>query len=440
MRMVEHAGVAMAERYKRAIDDICGPDALAILDVPEWNQLTFLDQVLPSDESLPSRRSYNVLLDKIRGVILKVVLKCVDNTSNRLPNFIMREKFFSHAAKSRWDMSELGMSYLVPKRDLVSSQSFSDVYAGLNKYQRALCPFVWLEMRDLFIRDLVGTQEAYNAAMAFFHAFQEDKERGLIPSDSYPDVFDKDDLGFYKRLFDHALSNLSAYGASFSERPDREFGYSITQHLVLNLSEAEMDYLRYENETVYEADIPEAKFGPGGPGPAYHTEDSVPSVSDSVVGGMDDMTIRSSCSGGASTVVGSVVVQDGISTVFDRRRVLAPSSRELASERFTDDAMSADFAEAEFAVPTAHQPLARALEDYVAGSQEGDDDDRAADRGLDLGLDDDDDDDDDEFGCEAFGDSGDDCGDEDEDDGEGDIEIISHADVPEAAGQRPRDG
>lgn len=432
-RMVEHAGVAMAERYRQAIDDISGPNALAILDVPEWNQLTLLDQVIPNDLSLLVRRTYNLLLDAIRAVMLRAVTKCVDKAYAKPTNLVTREKFFSHAAKSRWDMSEMGLSYLVPKRELVTSHSFSAIYTSLNRYQCALCPFMWLEMRDLFITDLVNTQEAYDAASAFSVEFQNAKKRGLILSGPYPDIFDKHDAGFYRRLFEHAVSNLSAYGASFSQRPDTEFGYSINQHMVLSLSEKEMDYLRFEDESIYETDIPEAELGPTGPGPSYHTGITVPSMSDSVVGGMDDMAIRSD--DGASTVVGgSVVVQDGISTVFDRKRVLTPSAS-LASERFTDDAMSADVAEAELAVPAGHQSRGQALVDYVEGSQDvAIDDDLAA---GDLPGD--------EYDSEAFVESdlsiedGGDEDDEDEDD-EDDMEIISRADVAEAAGQRPRDG
>ncbi|KAI7784568.1 hypothetical protein LA080_009805 [Diaporthe eres] len=428
MRMVEHAGVAMAERYKQAVDDICGPDALAILDVPEWNQLTLLDQVIPSDSSLPHRRTYNALLDRIRTVISRVVTKCIDKT----PNMVTRDKFFSHATKSRWDMSEMGLLYLITKRELATSHSLSAVYTGLNKYQRALCPFVWLEMRDLFITDLVGTQDAYDAASAFSIAFQDAKKRNLLlRGRPYPDIFDHHDQGFYKRLFEHAVSSLSAYAASFAQRPDSEFGYSITQHMVLSLSEKEMDYLRFEDETVYESEIPEAELGPTGPGPSYHTGITVPSVSDSVVGEMDDMAIRSD--DGTSTVVGSVVVQDGISTVFDRGRVLTPSES-LASERFTDDAMSADVAEAEFVLPAAHQSRGQALADYVGGfSQDGADDGLVGGGGL---QDDDDDDDSEDFVESEL--SVEESGDDDED--EDDMEIISRAEVAEAAGQRPRDG
>lgn len=431
MRMVEHAGVAMAERYKQAIDDICGPDALAILDVPEWNQLTLLDQVIPSDLSLPLRRTYNALLDSIRTVIFRIVTKCINKVSTNTPNnMVTRERFFSHAAKSRWDMSEMGLSYLVSKRDLATSHSFSAVYTGLNKYQHALCPFVWLEMRDLFITDLRGTQEAYEAASAFSIAFEDAKKRNLIlRGRPYPDIFDQHDQGFYKRLFEHAVSSLSAYAASFAQRPD-EFGYSITQHMVLSLSEKEMDYLRFEDETVYESEIPEAELGPTGPGPSYHTGITVPSVSDSVVGGMDDMAIRSD--DGTSTVVGSVVVQDGISTVFDRNRVITPSES-LASERFTDDAMSADVAEAEFVLPAAHQSRGQALADYAEGSQDGADDGLVGGGGL---QDDDDDDDSEDFVESDL--SVEEGGDDDED--EDDMEIISRAEAAEAAGQRPRDG
>lgn len=425
MRMVEHAGVAMAERYKQAIDDICGPNALAILDVPEWNELTSLDLVIPSDESLPVRKIYNTLLDEIRAVILRAVTKCVDNPETKRPNMVTREKFFGHTPKWRWDASETGLSYLVSKKNPPTSFSLSAVYTGLNKYQRALCPFVWLELRDLSITDLVGTEDAYGAALAFSETFQHAKENKLLLPGAYPDILDDYSQGFYELLFKHAVSNLSAYAASFSQRPDTEFGYRITQHMVLSLSEKEMDYLGWD-ETVYEADIPEAELGPTGPGPAFHTGITVPSVSDSVVGGMDGMAIRSD--DGTSTVVGSVVVQDGISTVYGRTRVLTPSAS-LASERFTDDAMSADVAEAEFAVPALHQSRGQALAAYVEAEQEAVDDGL---RGGDLQYEDDDD-------SEAFMESELSIEEGDEDEEDNDMEIITHDDA-KPAGQQPREG
>lgn len=426
MRMVEHAGVSMAERYKQAIDNICGPNALAILDVPEWNQLTLLDQVIPSEAALPARRTYNALLDKIRSIFLRVVTKCVDNRFSKPPNAVTREKFFSHAAKSRWDMCEKGLSYLVPKKELATSQSLSAAYTSLNKYQRALCPFIWLELRDLFITDLVNTEDAYDAASAFSTAFQDAKRENLILPGPYPNIFDNYDRGFYRHLFEHAISNLSAYAEPFSQRPDREFGYMLTQHMVLSLSEKEMDYLKFD-DSVYESEIPEAELGPTGPGPAFHTGITVPSVSNSVAGAMDDLALRSD--DGTSTVVGSAVAQDGISTVYDRKRVLTPSES-LASERFTDDAMSADVAEAEFALPAGHQSRGQALADYVEDAQDDVDDGVAG-----GGLADDDDD------SEAFLESDFSNEDDGEDDEDGDeIEIITHDDAAEPAGQRPRDG
>ncbi|POS78303.1 hypothetical protein DHEL01_v203311, partial [Diaporthe helianthi] len=418
MRMVEHAGVAMAERYKQAIDNISGPNALAFLKVPEWNHLTLLDQVIPSDKSLPVRRTYNALLDIVRAVICRFVMKCVETPSNQ---------FLSDAARMRWAASEIGLSYLVSKRDSLAKFSLSTVYSGLSKYQRALCPFLWLELRDLFISDLTNQDGVYGAARAFSEAFKHaDMSNILLPGHRPPNSFDIRSQDTYRSLFENAKSSLSDYAAAFSERPDGEFGYSITQHMVLSLSEREMDYLRFEDETVYETDIPEAELGPTGPGPAFHTGITVPSASDSVTGGMGGMAIRSEDS--RSTVVGSVTAQDSFSTVYGRGRVLTPSAS-LPSERFTDEAMSADVAEAEYAVPAEHQSRGQALATYAEAEQEDVDD---SSMGEDLPYDDDDEEKDETFMEEELSIEEWDDGDDDDDD---DMEIITHDEAAKAAEQ-----
>lgn len=428
MRMVEHAGVAMAERYKQAIDDLYSPDALAMLDVPEWNHLTLLDKFIPDDKALPARRTYNVLLAKIRAVFLKAVTTCIDGALTGRPNAVSRETFKSPSARKQFDMCEIGLSYLVSKDQLATSQAFTTIYAGLNKYQRALCPLVWLEMSDLFIPDLIGTQDAYAAATAFSTAFHDAEIKNNLLPGTYPADFDIHDERFYTLIFQHGTDRLSKYALSFSERPDTEFGYRITQHLVLSVNEKEMDYFRFEDETAYEPDIPEAELGPIGPGPSFHTGATVPSVSDSVTGGMDGLALRSD--DGTSTVVGgSVVAQDGISTVLGRGQITTPSES-LASERFTDDNMSADYAEAEFALPADHQPLAHAVAHYVEGPLGGGDDSSEGE-----GFEFEDDDDESEMFVESDASTEDDGGGDEDDE----MEIISHADAP-PAGQGPQGG
>lgn len=424
MRMVEHAGVAMAERYKQAIDNISGPNALDILGVPEWKHLTLLDQVIPNELSLSVRRTYNALMDEIRAVISRFVTKCVDTPRNN--------RLFSHAAKARWDASEVGLSYLVSKQDSLAEFSLCTVHSSLNKYQRALCPFVWLELRDLFISDHTSQQDVYGAAMAFSEAFEyADKNKILLPGPR-PEGFDLHSRDTYRSLFENAKSNLSDYAAEFSQRPDADFGYSITQHMVLSLNEKEMDYLRFEDETVYETDIPEAELGPTGPGPAFHTGITVPSASDSVVDGMDGMAIRSD--DGRSTIVGSVTAQDSFSTVYGRNRVLTPSAS-MPSERFTDDAMSADVAEAEYAVPAMHQSRGQALATYVEAEQEDVDDNLRGEDDLHYYDDSDD--------SEAFMESElsiDEGDDDDVDEYDDDIQVITHDEAAKAADQARREG
>lgn len=258
---------------------------------------------------------------------------------------------------------------LIPKKELeVGSFQFKDAYACLNKYQRALCPFLWGRLRD-FWGDRLHSSYMYANAMGpdptslldtvkYFNAsIFVARKQGAIESD---DIFSQ--RSFFEQL-DRALLQ---YTVPLLVQDCQDFVYDATPHLLLTLNTEEMNFLRMEDssdsEAMYEAEIPETNSGPSGPGPAYHTGQTIGSASGSSVSdlGMDNLDLASDA--GTVTAVGSVVVQDGISTVYDRRAVLTPSAS-IVSEDFTDD--SNDFAEAQHAVPAEHQAAGQVLAGIV---------------------------------------------------------------------------
>jgi hypothetical protein len=104
-------------------------------------------------------------------------------------------------------------------------------------------------------------------------------------------------------------------------------------------------------------------MGPNGPGPAYHTGLSIAqSISESLTDDVGRLEIR------GSTVVGSVDVQDGVSTVYAPNHVIAAGSS-IASESFVDD--EDDFQNVRFEVPADGQASGQAI-DMIVGSVDTD--------------------------------------------------------------------
>ncbi|KUI68254.1 hypothetical protein VM1G_04434 [Cytospora mali] len=340
MQKIEHAGVIMAERYKNAIDNLCSSNALLLLGVPEWKKILDLGKVIPDDKALGV--SYNALVSAIQLQFREAVEQVINMPPADLPTDVNIQGMNEDI--------DIALSYSVSKNELFSGKSFEPVYATLNRAQKALCPLLWLGLRKMSMGYFIDLQDVQRAALKFSMDLRAAKKKGQLLPGSYPAGFDTYDADFFADLFDHAIDQLKIYVEPLISRTNLDFNYLITPHMVLCLNEQEMGYFRFEDGMAHENNIPETDLGPSGPGPAFHTGTTVLSASDSVTDDLENLTINSD--GGASTVVGSKVAQDGYSTVYDRRQVLS-QSESIASEHFTDDAMSAEYAEAGAAVSAA---------------------------------------------------------------------------------------
>ncbi|ROW09825.1 hypothetical protein VMCG_02503 [Cytospora schulzeri] len=342
VQKIEHAGVAMAERYKMSIDNLCTSDTLTMLGVQEWVKLMDVGRVIPAGE--PVSASYKALMRLIRLEFRLAVEHVLQLPARMLPTDVR--------LTGKYEDIDAALTFSVPKNELDCGKSFRDVYATLNKAQRALCPLVWLGLRDMNMGYFQNLERIRRAALRFAVDFEDAKKQGKLYPGSYTADFDTYDSKFYDDILKHALVQLRNYVMPMVSRSEVDFHYALTPHMVLCLSEREMGYCRYEDETAYEASIPEAEFGPSGPGPAFRTGTTVFSVTDSIAEAMEEFTVNSD-DDVASTVVGSEMAQDGISTVYDRSRVIAQSAS-VMSETFTDVGMSAAYAEA-VAVPVGEQ-------------------------------------------------------------------------------------
>lgn len=389
-RMIEHASCAMTERYKLALDGLCGDNALDILDSPEWQELRSLDHVIPKDSddinTCHIRETYDEMMDLIRQMFRESVDRILQGQCKNLPfrfaDAIRHDHFILHGITI--DKIEEKRAFSVPKEELLTTQAFPTVFNSLNWHQRALTPIIWHELSALANNSqaLVNREKVMTTVIVF--------KTMLSEAGNGDELFGRELLklrgvlkhGSCKILFQSILRKLKAYVTPLIYRDENSFVYTMTPHLLLSLNDHEMNFLRLaDDESTFQTEAPETDLGPNGPGPAFHTGQTVPSVSD-----LDFEKLAVESTDGVSTMGRSMAAQDGVSTVYNRKRVLARSvTPSVASEQFTDgDSASADYMEAEYKVPADHQSRGHTLAQIVEQMDDEDDLDS-----LDFDLDED---------------------------------------------------
>lgn len=381
----------MADRYKAALDTVFSDDLLDRLDIYEWKELRALHEIIPKASSkslpLPVRLHYDKMMGNARAAVRQAIDEVFHGGGVHLPDNIAYSPLLGRSWQGKSlscleaEIVDSKRLYTVPKRELSGSQSFGAIWKNLlNQHQRALCPLFWQSFRNVTMKYMMDKFFATDVATDFILQFAKAQREGEILSAWSSIDFAADLSGYFRSLFQHVEDALRAFATRLVDRDAEAFTYTATPHLLLNLNDEEMNFLRLaDDETRFQADVPEADMGPSGPGPAFHTGHSVTSALNL---DLENLALESSVGGddddddGASTVVGSLVAQDGISTVFDRRRVLAAAAASSsASERFTDeDGMSVEYADAEYAVPAAHQSRGQVLADIVEEGESGEED------------------------------------------------------------------
>lgn len=383
LRMIEHASVKMAERYKVALDRLCSRDALDILLVPEWQLINAeykrIQMMTTTDDTLsPVLVAWENWMSSIRNMFSKAMDTWINCTGNNLPTSL--NPVFSHGGKLTPARLSLTVEHLDKARRFTvaeaerSTQSFADIYNSLDRNQRALVPIFWEGLRTInpdvlpeFQKSLIN-QRMYEMMGLVTEADADGKLQASIKDEIDVILFAPD---FQQSLEASIVDRVRVYVDALLTR-DTDFTYCLTPHLLLTLDDEEMNFLRSGNEeATFQVEAPETDMGPSGPGPAYHTGHTQASVS-----GLDfeDLALSDD---GVSTVVGSLAAQDGVSTVYNRHRVQARSVEpSVASEQFTEG--SNEFFSAEYAVPSDHQIRGRILaqviqeenEDAVRGTAE----------------------------------------------------------------------
>lgn len=389
-RMIEHASCAMTERYKLAFDGLCGDHALDVLNDPEWQELRALDHVIPNDSNdinTPELRlAYKEMMDSIlemfRVSIDRILKSPCKNLPFRFADAVRNDHFNLHGITIA--QIEEKRAFTVPKDELLNIQAFTTVFNSLNLYQRALTPIIWHELSALGddMQALVNREKVIKSVVNFRDRLSDARNGDELFGQTLPKLKGVLSHGSCKMLFQSILRRLKAYVKPLIHREENSFVFTLTPHLLLALNDHEMNFLRLaDDESTFQTEAPETDLGPCGPGPAFHTGQTVPSVSD-----LDFEKLAVESVDGVSTLGRSVAAQDGVSTVYNRNRVLARSEApSVASEQFTDgDSVSADYMDAEYKVPAEHQSRGHTLAQIIAQMDDEDDLDD-----LDFGLDED---------------------------------------------------
>lgn len=392
-RMIEHASNTMAERYKLALDGLCSDDALDLLNIPQWKELRALDDAISSrsgDANSPQIRArYDYMMAMVRQMFQDAVNRVVRWEGGDLPTELIDSDHNDHFLRSGLTIEQIDekRAFSVPQLELLSTQSFANVYTCLNYHQRALTSMTWhglIAMAD-DLSSLSSREVVADAVIDFSIEFEKARRGGKLLGPNVPGAYSLPiDDGSCDLLFQEIMTKLKDYVRPLVTRDEQAFIYTIIPHLVLALNDHEMNFLRLaDDERTFQTEAPETDVGPSGPGPAFHTGQTIPSVSD-----LDFEKLAIESDDGASTVVGSMAVQDGISTVYKRSRVLARSAApSMASSQFTDGDVSAEYSNAEFEVPADHQRHGQSLAQIVEQANEEYD---VADLGLgadvDLGV------------------------------------------------------
>ncbi|CAG9997862.1 unnamed protein product [Clonostachys byssicola] len=371
VNVIQHAARAFTDRIVKQHHETIAPALLDRLELEEWEKLKTLEQALEQEDE-----SLGFLLLKLRSLMREIQNYVTSNLNSALYRC------------ADWDCSYLDKDrvlYTEPK----DFKPLRDILLKFNTTQKLLCPIVSTTIRN----DLTSiTKDVY-----FRQEIQSLKRELLLAVARAPYGRDFSSWGpVLERIPDNALMqrpyivkepllNLGKLrsdivdGLAITKTWDRikhrfQFALPLTRHMLLTLNDNEMKYLPLwaggnDDGTggVFEDFLPPAEMGPNGPGPAYHTGQTLLSETSSVSGSLMDELEAIDIAG--SSVARSVDVQDGTSTVYRPDRVIALGSS-IASESFYDGA--SEFDRAVWAAPAAHQDVP-GLDD-VDISVPGDDD------------------------------------------------------------------
>ncbi|UKZ85217.1 uncharacterized protein TrAFT101_001086 [Trichoderma asperellum] len=368
--IVQHAARALVERVSLIPNAFTSEFSLDCWMIEEWVNLRKMEGVLAQETSASSV----VALESLR-VLMTGIQNSVKNSFERLT--VGDE----NSQTSFISMDEDRASYVLPE----DFELLQDIEQSMNLTQRLLCPFIYRQLGDIWNTSFNESQWLAETASglsgplmararnAIEQVFYTSPSKASIPSwwvflnPVGEPLTVKDPLVNLSALNRQIHAATLPYSSSWV-RFDIEPPLNITRHMLLTLDNNEMKFLPLwaggcndGTGGVFEAELPPASWGPNGPGPAYHTGNTIASassVSGSLANDFSTMKFR------GSTVVGSLDAQDSISTVYGPGHVIADDVS-IASESFDADGLENYYQEARYLVPADHQDTGRAVDMMV---------------------------------------------------------------------------
>ncbi|KAL7781639.1 hypothetical protein V8C43DRAFT_218682 [Trichoderma afarasin] len=376
--IVQHAARALVERILLIPDSFQSQYSLDCWMVDEWVKLRKMEGILIEHRSASGLLALNALRDLMMAIQTTV--------SSAFDKLVLGDT--EDGRRALMSMDDDRATYVLPN----DFQLLENILPELNLHQKLLCPFIYQQMGEMW--DANNSQSkwltaAYGlstgslrvqmaraqlhvqrliekapelAALAPFEMFmsQENGVEEEILSVKDPLI----DLNVLNRQIHDAILPYSSSWVRFDIEP----ALNLTRHMLLTLDNNELKFLPLwaggcndGTGGVFETELPPAQWGPNGPGPAYHTGNTIPSTTSSVSGSLADELSTMKVRG--STVVGSLDAQDSISTVYARDHVIADNVS-VASESFDMDGTEY-YQEARFVIPAEHQDTGRAVDMMV---------------------------------------------------------------------------
>lgn len=368
--IVQHAARALVERVSLIPGTIQSDYSLDCWMIEEWVNLRKMEGALAEEISACSSvalETLHVVMTGIKDSVKNSFARLTVSDENSLTSFV--------------SMDEDRATYVLPE----DFEPLQDIEEGMNLTQRLLCPFIYRQLGDLWNSSFAESQWLAEISTGIYGPLVA-QTRNAIEQVLYANP-SKASLPSWWVFLNHLgepltvkdpLVNLPAlnrqihaamlpYSSSWV-RFDIEPPLNMTRHMLLTLDNNEMKFLPLwaggcndGTGGVFEAELPPASWGPNGPGPAYHTGNTIPSTTSSVSGSLagDFSAIKFR----GSTVVGSLDAQDSISTVYAPGHVIADNVS-IVSESFEADG-SENYQEARFVVPADHQDTGRAVDMMV---------------------------------------------------------------------------
>ncbi|TPX10524.1 uncharacterized protein E0L32_008574 [Thyridium curvatum] len=378
---VEHASQNMADRVNNLLEKLRAFDVFDHLNIGEWKQLCAVWTYLQTD--------HPDVIASLQGPFSSLTLALTDWFTKKLLGLLA-----SPADAIHINAMAKNQKHLTPA---ATQQDLKELYVNLTPQQKALTSPFWKIIRESWptypmfgASKINGTGKTLEQHATRFNnsLLKAMESEGVDLNTVFPKTFTYHVSQSIQpqpwrfntfTFYDEATVCLKQICSSMYDPPhykcDIEIPVMLSDHLLLSLEDSEFRFLPlwaggYDDGTggVFTDALPAAEMGPNGPGPSYHTGYTVAtdaSVTDDM--SFERLNVRSVTSGEGHS---SNVVQDSISTVYNRFRVMAVDDDDsIAPDDSFSVANDTDFDDAMHAVPADNQARADALYEYVMQEQ-----------------------------------------------------------------------